>query len=1246
MGILLVSSPLAFAQFEGLVINEILPNPRNAAGVYLDSNQDGVTNIFDDEFIELLNTSTNHIDLSGVWISESNTNIRRHVFSSHILPPGGSIVVFGGGSLLNFSNPPAQIATGGGLSLNNNDPETVYLFSPHTTQVDQVSYLLTASHDAISIVRNPDGTGSFTNHVLATTNTRRASPGFRVNGTPFLRNQPPLLMDLPNQTAFVGRELIFDVRAFDPADRDEITLSVTNQPDHSSLSSTGGMGLFRFTPTSDQAGQIWNVTFVASDSDGTNSSTISIRIINPNSTENLWINEIHYDNAGDDSDEGVEIAGAAGSILSDYSLILYNDLNGNFYSSNALTGTLDNEQCGFGAAWVGYAPNGIQNGPRDGIALVKGSQVVQFLSYDGVMTASNGPAAGMTSVDIGVKESATTPVGHSLQLKGTGSVYSAFTWATAQPHSHGTLNPDQAVECLTPPSIELQKTVYLGHDDGASAPGVESVQGTNGAAVTYVFTVFNTGSSTITNAEIQDVSLGISPIVLGTLAGGEIRTAHVEAVISGDLRNTATVSGQGPDGVLITDDNTAEVVEFIPSVDIQITVYRGQDGGAACPGSDSLQATNDTPVTFCVVVENNGTTNLNSLAINVPSLSIPPVQIGTLASGGVFATSVASVVTSTQTHVATVLGTDPNGDPVRDQDSAHVERINPALQLQKTVYLGHDNGTSFPGTHRVAGTNGSPITFCFQISNGGDTPLHNIMLHDPSLPGFTSTSLGTLAAGDSTSFFFESVLQSTHVNSATTTASTVIGDPMQDSDSATVERTSQGNIYAGGEYTLFDLGTLGGPTSAALGLNDYGQVVGWARDASGKTNAFLWQNGNMESLGFLPGGSNSTATAINNKGEITGYSTLTNGYFHAFLYVSNTLTDLGTLGGHQSWARGINEQTEIVGSSQLLVNNPYNSDPESFFWRSNQFTHIPPFHNYSSCDGNSINEEGGICGSTFLYATDGRWWAYVWFDKNENGINDSDEMTVLGSLGTMNSVGSLSAAFDLNDIGQAVGFSGVTNSWFPHHAALITSSNGQWKIPAGSPNPTNLLMKDLGTLDSFTNNSYARSINNQSWIVGNSSSSSGTNQAVLWRNETIENLNNLIVADTGWVLTDATDINEQNEIVGSAIFQGNQRAFLLRKGGYITHAGAQVQTNTWVYTNATDEVVTQILQQVQQPSLQWDGIWSASESQAFTVEYCDSLQAPHWAPVEPTSQWPIAETTWTPTNSSSVTMRFFRVRAE
>lgn len=41
--------------------------------------------------------------------------------------------------------------------------------------------------------------------------------------------------------------------------------------------------------------------------------------------------------------------------------------------------------------------------------------------------------------------------------------------------------------------------------------------------------------------------------------------------------------------------------------------------------------------------------------------------------------------------------------------------------------------------------------------------------------------------------------------------------------------------------TMTDLGTLGGTTSYALGVNNRGEVVGYAFDASGAIHAVLWR---------------------------------------------------------------------------------------------------------------------------------------------------------------------------------------------------------------------------------------------------------------------------------------------------------------------------------------------------------------------------------------------------------------------
>ena len=1219
-----MSSPLAFGQYEGLVINEILPSPTNAAGFYVDANQDGVYSSIDDEFIELLNTSTNPIDVAGLWLTDANTTIRRHVFSSRILPPGGSIVVFGGGSLMNFSNPPAQISTGNGLSLNN-DAETVSLFASPTTLVDQVSYQVTASHNAISYARDPDGTGAFTNHYLATTNLARASPGRQVHDLAFLTNQPPVLLDMADQTAFVGMELVVPVRAYDPADGDPITLAMSNEPTHMILSSTGGVGTLTFTPAEDQAGQTFDVSVVAGDKDGAETNAISIRIINPHADEDIWINEIHYDNEGTDLNEGVEIAGTAGAVLSEYSLFLYNGNDGKTYNSNALTGTIDDEQCGFGAVWFGYPPNGFQNGPSDGIALVKGTNVIQFLSYWGVLTASNGPALGMTSIDIGVREYSTTPVDSSLQLVGTGTTYSAFTWVTPRPHSRGSLNNGQEILCLAPPAIDIQKTVYLGHDGGASVPGDKSVQGTNGAAVTYAFLVSNTGGTALTNVTIYDVALGILPIELGTVSTGAVSTSYVEAVISGDLRNTATVSGEDPNGAPVTDEDTADVLEIISNLTIQKTVYRGHDGGASCPGADFLQVTNGTPVTYCFVVENNGNTNLNALTITDPALGLTNITIGMLEAGASFSTSVTAVVSGSLTNLAGVSGTDPNGDPISDQDASIVEVINPSILLEKSVYLGHDSGASFPGSEQVSGDSGTAITYCFEVSNTGDSPLTNVVLRDAGLPGFPDHDLGTLATGETAKRYYETTLTASFINTATATAFTVIGSPVTDVDSAHVVLSAPVVTNWNQEYDVIDLGTLGGTNVAATGINDAGQVVGWSQISTGHTQAFVWANRTLTGLGFLPGGTSSVANAINNHGEIAGTADVSGTNYHAFLYRTNTLVDMGTWGGPHSQALGINDQSDVTGWSFPAPGSNFYFGP--YLWRSNQFIGITPYHNKETAGGLGINSNGYIAGYTVLdIPHSNRTWPMIWWDANTNGLHDQGEMKVLGTLG-----GQWGIAQAINASGQVVGWASTNyaSSW-PRHAFLVTPSNGVWNLPSYSNvDPTNTLMRDLGALESPTNNSFANALNDHGWVVGTSTSSSQTNQAFLWRDGTITNLNDLIAANSGWVLTNATGINKRNEICGMGLYEGHPRAFVLRQEGHISSITSHMESSG-----------IQIIK--------WVGIWSivSDANVSFTVEYCDTLGTHNWQPFPPTSQWPITNTLWTNTDVEASPTRFFRVKAQ
>ncbi len=169
-------------------------------------------------------------------------------------------------------------------------------------------------------------------------------------------------------------------------------------------------------------------------------------------TQNAWVNEFHYDNAGGDVGEFVEVVveNPGNYTLSQFSVVLYNGSSSSLapYDTKTLDAfTVGNTVNNFTFYYYNYPADGIQNGAPDGIALVYGTTVIsgQFLGYEGVFTAASGPAQGMTSVDIGVMETSSTPIGHSLQLTGTGTLYSSFTWEQPAAQTPGALNNGQSL---------------------------------------------------------------------------------------------------------------------------------------------------------------------------------------------------------------------------------------------------------------------------------------------------------------------------------------------------------------------------------------------------------------------------------------------------------------------------------------------------------------------------------------------------------------------------------------------------------------------------------------------------------------------------------------------------------------------------------------------------------------------------------------------------------------------------------
>ncbi len=169
--------------------------------------------------------------------------------------------------------------------------------------------------------------------------------------------------------------------------------------------------------------------------------------------ETLWINELHYDNSGADMGEAVEVVVPVGFDVSTLRLEFYNGSNGSLYDTDD------------GGAWVAGAtvdgftlytstPGSIQNGAPDGLGLssIDGTTLYQFLSYEGALTAVGGNWDTRTSTDIGVSEGGGTAIGESLQLTGTGTQYSSFTWVAPSTDNFGAINTGQSFAVIPEPS--------------------------------------------------------------------------------------------------------------------------------------------------------------------------------------------------------------------------------------------------------------------------------------------------------------------------------------------------------------------------------------------------------------------------------------------------------------------------------------------------------------------------------------------------------------------------------------------------------------------------------------------------------------------------------------------------------------------------------------------------------------------------------------------------------------------------
>jgi probable HAF family extracellular repeat protein len=145
---------------------------------------------------------------------------------------------------------------------------------------------------------------------------------------------------------------------------------------------------------------------------------------------------------------------------------------------------------------------------------------------------------------------------------------------------------------------------------------------------------------------------------------------------------------------------------------------------------------------------------------------------------------------------------------------------------------------------------------------------------------------------------------------------------------------AKGQSPAPAQYTIIDLGTLGGSFSLAYAINDNGQIDGFSTlPGDAVTHSFLRKNGVMTDLGTLGGANSESFANLNSAIQVAGTAETsitdpnnenfcsfgTNLECLGFVWQNLIMTPLETLGGTNGQAAAINNRSQIAGYSETAI---------------------------------------------------------------------------------------------------------------------------------------------------------------------------------------------------------------------------------------------------------------------------------------------------------------------------------------
>lgn len=234
----------------------------------------------------------------------------------------------------------------------------------------------------------------------------------------------------------------------------------------------------------------------------------------------------------------------------------------------------------------------------------------------------------------------------------------------------------------------------------------------------------------------------------------------------------------------------------------------------------------------------------------------------------------------------------------------------------------------------------------------------------------------------------------------------------------------------------------GGIDSYAAGINNKGQIVGWAENGVHdptcnspqvlQFEAVVWGPilSEMTQLSPLAPDPDSAATAINDKGQIVGISGLCSNAVggtsaeHAVLWQNQNASpiNLGNFDGGLAWntPTAINNKGQVVGFGNQQGSPATAFNPIAFFWnKEHGIKSIAPIGDDTNSWAWGINNNGVVVGQSFGGVDDPTGRAFLY----ENGV-----ATDLNTLIQPNSSLQLELANDINDAGEIAGFALDTNT--------------------------------------------------------------------------------------------------------------------------------------------------------------------------------------------------------------------------